>query len=123
MDKLNILVVDDKKIVGDFFNFVLGYKGHAIKVAHTALEAVSAAQQENFDIAFLDIIIPEEDGIKVLEDMKAVSPQLPVVMMSGFSVEEKRQRAKELGALMCLKKPLEVEDIYKVIKEATGKEV
>ncbi len=49
-------------------------------------------------------------------------PKLPIVMMSGYSVEEKRSKAKELGAVTCLKKPFEMEDVKKVIKVVIGKE-
>ena len=120
---MNVLVVDDKRVIGDFFDFTLGYYGHTIKVVHDSDEALKEVSQGNFDVAFLDIIMPKKDGLEVLAEIKKMTPSLPVVMMSGYSVEEKRTRAQELGAVTCLKKPFDVTDIRNAIKEALGKDI
>ena len=123
MKNLNILVVDDKKVIGDFFNLTMGYYGHHITVVHDLKHTLKAIQQHSFDIAFMDMIMPENDGVKVLKEVKALTPALPVVMMSGYSLDEKRQEANLLGAVDFLKKPFEVDDIRRVVKEAIGQEV
>ena len=123
MEKLHILVVDDKKIIGDLFDFTLGYSGHHIKCIYDPMEAMDALRKENFDMVFLDIIMPGKDGVQLLEEIKAVFPALPVVIMTGYSVEEKRNKAQELGAVTCLKKPFEMEDVRKVVKQALGKDI
>ena len=123
MDKLNILVIDDKKVIGDLFDFTLGYSGHKIKVVNNAKDAVEAIQKDSFDIVFLDIVMPEKDGVDVLQDIRQVAPNLPVIMMSGYSVEERRSKATALGAITCLKKPFEVEEVKRVIKLAIGRDV
>lgn len=122
MDRLKILVVDDKKVIGDLFDFTLGYSGHVITVVHSAAEALEAIKIQDFDIAFVDIVMPEKDGVQLLEDIRKMASKLPVVMMSGYSVEDKKNRAKELGAVTCLKKPFEIDDVKKVIRAAIGKE-
>lgn len=123
MSQLKVLVVDDKRIVGDFFNLVLGCRGHQIKITQQGKEALDLILQESFDIVFVDIVMPQQDGIKILKEIKRISPQLPVVMMSGFSIDEKCEQSLQLGALSFLKKPIELEDVRRIIKEATGKEV
>ena len=123
MDKIKILIVDDKKIIGDLFSFTLGYSGHNITVVNTSREAIDAVKKQVFDIAFIDIILPDRDGVAILQDVKNIVPQLPVIMMSGYSVEEKRLKAEELGAVTCLKKPFEMDDVRKIIKEVLGKDV
>ena len=123
MDKIKVLVIDDKKIIGDLFDFTLGYSGHQIKWVPNAEEAIELVKSENFDIAFLDIVMPGRDGIATLEAIKLVSPDLPVVMMSGYSVDDKRDRSKELGAITCLKKPFEMDEIREIVRSALGKEI
>ena len=123
MDKIRVLVVDDKKIIGDLFDFTLGFKGHEIKVVNNAKDALEAVKQNVFDIAFLDIVMPDKDGVTLLAEIKTVSPLLPVVMMSGYSVEDKRNKAQALGAVTCLKKPFEMDDVRKIVKVAIGKEI
>ena len=123
MEKIRILVIDDKKIIGDLFAFTLGYSGHTITVADHAAAAVEAVKNKEFDIAFIDIVMPGKDGVAIFKEIQAIVPKLPVVMMSGYSVEDKRNKARDLGAITCLKKPFEMEDVKRVIKVAIGKEV
>ena len=123
MEKIKILVVDDKKIIGDLFDFTLGYSGHEITVADNAAAAMEVVKNKEFDIAFIDIVMPGKDGVAILEEIRTIAPKLPIVMMSGYSVEEKRNKAQDLGAITCLKKPFEMEDVKMVIKVAIGKEV
>ncbi len=123
MNKINILVVDDKKIIGDLFELTLGYGGHNIVWANNFEQAVELVQNQIFDIAFIDIVIPEKDGISILAEIKSVVPALPVIMMSGYSLEEKRNHLEELGATACLRKPFEIDEVRKVIKSTIGKEI
>ncbi len=120
MNTLKVLVVDDKKVIGDLFDFTLGYEGHSIKCCNDPREAIEAVKNERFDIAFLDIVMPDKDGVTLLQELKLISPQLPVVMMSGYSVEEKRLKAQELGAITCLKKPFEMDEVRQTVRMALG---
>lgn len=122
-NRIKVLVVDDKKVIGDFFDFTLGYFGHDITVVHDPREAVKVAQQQDFDIAFLDIMMPEKNGVEVLREMKNVVPQLPVVMMSGYSLQEMKDEAMQLGAAWCLKKPFELDDVRQVMNVTLGKNI
>jgi len=123
VDKLKILVVDDKKIIGDVFDVVLGRKGHEVKYANNLKDVISLVKTVNFDMAFVDIIIPETDGIEILEEIKNVRADLPVAMMTGYSVSDKKEQAQMKGAVTILKKPFDLDDVRKVVKEATGKEI
>ena len=122
-EKLRILVVDDQKVIGDLFEFTLGYSGHVITVVDNAKDAIEKIKTEDFDVAFLDIVMPDKDGVEALREIRQIAPRLPVVMMSGYSVEERKQQAKSLGVVTCLKKPFEIDDAKKVIRAATGREV
>ena len=122
-DELSILVVDDQKVIGELFDFTLGFSGHQITVVNNARAALDAIQEVTFDIAFLDIVMPHKDGIEILKEIKAAAPKLPVVMMTGYSLEDKKLQAKKLGAVTCLKKPFEIDDIKRVIKEVLNRDI
>lgn len=122
-EKLKILVVDDKKVIGDLFDFTLGYKGHAITIVENGKDAFHAVQKDIFDVAFVDIVMPEIDGVQVLKEIRKLDPRLPIIMMSGYSVDMKKNAAKEMGAVGFLKKPFEMEDIRRIIKLAVGKDI
>lgn len=123
MKQLNILVVDDKKVIGDFFNLTMGYYGHHITVVHNKMQALEAVKLNEFDIAFVDMIIPDHDGVEILKQIKSINPQLAVVMMSGYSLDEKRRQAVVCGAANCLKKPFELDDVRRAVKDAIGEDI
>ena len=122
-EKIKALIVDDKHIIHDMFRLLLGFHGHHLTFVDNPHDAIPAIQKEKFDIVFCDIVMPGKNGIDLLQEMKSVSPQLPVVMMSGFTVDEKRRRAKELGAAACLDKPFEREEFSSLIQGLTGKKI
>ena len=123
MKHLKILVVDDKKVIGDFFNLTMGYYGHDITVVHDLSKVPETLQKNKFDIAFIDMMMPGRDGVAILKEVKSVVRDMPVVMMSGYTIDEKRQEAMRLGAVDFLKKPFEVDDIRRVVKSAIGEDI
>lgn len=120
---IKILVVDDKKIIQDFFDFTLGFYGHQITVVQDPNEVNNLIKEKTFDIVFVDMIMPQKNGLEVLKSIKSIAPGLPVVMMSGYSIQEQKDEAVRLGAKACLKKPFEVDDIRRVIKQVIGRDV
>ncbi len=120
---IRILVVDDKKVIQDFFDITFGYYGHQITVLQDAALITKLVKEKTFDIVFVDMVMPNRDGIEVLKDLKNACPNLPVVMMSGYSLQEQKDEAVRLGASGCLKKPFELEDIRKIIKQVISRDV
>ncbi len=120
---IKILVVDDKKVIQDFFEITLGYYGHLITGVQDPRLAAKIANEQSFDIAFIDMVMPEKEGVEVLKSLKEICPALPVVMMSGYSIQEKKDEAIRLGAMGCLKKPFELEDVRKVVKQVIDRDI
>ena len=123
MDKIKALIVDDKRITGELFGYILSNGQHDIKVVQSAKEAIELIRKQDFDIVFLDIIMPDQDGIQTLEAIKKINADLPVIMMSGYTVEEKRNRIRDLGAVACLDKPVEMNQVREAVRLALGKEI
>jgi two-component system NtrC family response regulator len=123
VNPIKVLVVDDKKVIQDFFDFTLGFYGHKITVVQNPCDVEKLLKDNSFDIAFVDMIMPEKNGIEVLKVIKSVRSDLPVVMMSGYSIQEQKDEAVRLGAKGCLKKPFELEDIRRLIKQVIGRDV
>ncbi len=115
--KLKILVVDDQAIIGELFKITLGYKGHEVIYVQDPRKVAEAIGRGELDIAFIDIVMPNKDGLEVLKEVREFFPKLPVIMMSGYSMSEQRSEAMRLGAMMCLQKPFAGEEISKIIKD------
>ena len=100
--KAKILVVDDDS--GMLFTLVeiLEDAGYEASGAEDGYQAVESASQEAFDLVFMDIKLPGIDGVEAYRQIKSVSPGTPVIMMTGYSVEDLISQALEEGAYTVL---------------------
>lgn len=112
---MKILVVDDEAVMRNLLKRLLERKGFAVTVVESGKEALGRVQSELFDLVFLDVVMPKPDGLEVLKRLKKLRPEARVVMMTGYSVEEKVSAAVSAGAFDCLYKPFNFMDIEKII--------
>jgi len=106
-----ILVVDDDPVVGKSFDRVLSSKGYAVITAANGEEALRKLATESYDAVFTDIRMPGMSGIDVAEKIKANTPWMPVVIVTGYDTESHRSRAAAAGVSEFLQKPLSPESI------------
>ncbi len=114
-----VLVIDDDPVVGKSFQRVLdGGKGYAVISAASGAEALDRLAREDYDVVYADIKMPGMDGLEVTERIKAKSPWLPVVIVTGYGSEANEARAKQLGVSAFLRKPLSPEMIEGSLQQA-----
>ena len=117
---MKVLVVDDDRHIRDAFKRMLEIKHYGHKIVATGDEAVREIKKERFDIVFLDIVMPGMDGVETLKAIKEIVPGIPVVLMTGYSVEEKIYDAIQFNDVEYLFKPFDITEIFylldKVIK-------
>jgi CheY-like chemotaxis protein len=129
-----ILVAEDDQAVQSFVARALAHRGHAVTAVDDGLQALEALQEAGpgvgpgageaagFDLLITDIVMPGLDGIALALKVARDRPQLPILMMTGYSAE--RQRAHNLQELICrvITKPFNLEQICKAAEEvlATG---
>lgn len=118
---MKILVVDDEQVMRDLFKRVLVLKGFPVTTAESGKEAIERVKVEVFDIAFIDIVMPEMDGVETLRALKRVNQNIHVVMMTGFAVEDKVKEAMQNGAIDYLYKPFDIVEIMTVIGKVEKK--
>jgi two-component system nitrogen regulation response regulator NtrX len=90
--------------------------GHEATVADHAARALELARSEVFDLIFSDVVMPDKDGIVLLEEMRAAGVTTPVVMISGQATLDMAVRATKLGALDFLEKPLSTEKLLLTVE-------
>jgi excisionase family DNA binding protein len=96
--------VDDDKDVGFLFERLLGGP-QEVTVAADGYQALEKAEQEDFDLIFLDVRLPGIDGVETLKRLREISPDSVVVMMSGHEVSDKVREAFVAGAQDFISKP------------------
>ncbi|MGE5358284.1 MAG: sigma-54-dependent transcriptional regulator, partial [Bacteroidales bacterium] len=116
--KPRILVVDDEAAIRDSMRMILEYEGYEFIGAPSGQDAITAVERDVPDLVFLDIKMPGMDGLEVLGRIKAISDQLPVVMISGHGTVSTAVEATKLGAFDFIEKPLASDRILVTIRNA-----
>jgi len=116
--KGNILVVDDnQEIYKQICNFLSRGK-YMVEYARNVEEAESKLRFDNYDIIFLDLVLPGLSGLEIIEDIKKIKGNIPeIVLMTAYHAEELEKQALELGAVSCMHKPLDEIEVKTIIEE------
>ena len=121
MKKIKLLVVDDNRslveMIKEYFS-----DNPEISVslqANDGLEAIRLieSKQEEFDILLLDLIMPNKDGLCVLEEMKAKNIYKKVIILTSYNTQDMIRKVSEYGVNYFILKPFELNDLEKRIKE------
>jgi len=113
-----ILVVDDEARVRESVRVILQDEGFSVLEAADGPEALSKVSSEKPDGVLLDIWMPGMDGLETLKGIKQLDRELPVVIMSGHGTIETAIQAAKLGAFDFLEKPLSIDRLSLVLKNA-----
>lgn len=118
---LRLLFVDDEQSLQEFMRDELPRLGHEVTVCPDGSAALKALAKSNFDAAILDIRMPGMSGIELLEQLKAVSPNTEVVMMTGHASMETAMQALRLGAFDYMTKPCKLAEIEAILRKISEK--
>ncbi len=117
---MKILIVEDDTELGNLLREYLQRLDHEkVRVCVTGKQAYLAILQESFDCAFIDIRLPDMDGLKLLEAFKKRDPSIPMVMMSGFATMEYAIQAMRKGASDFLTKPFTLQNVTLTLEKVT----
>lgn len=117
---LKVLVVDDSITVRELMKQQLRENGiQNLSEAKSGTEAVQKYKTFLPDLVFLDINMPEMNGVQVLAKIMEFNPQAYVIMLSSLGTKEKISETLELGAKNFLMKPIENENLEKIITDLT----
>tara|TARA_Y100001970_G_scaffold38897_1_gene47853 strand:+ start:478 stop:1752 length:1275 start_codon:yes stop_codon:yes gene_type:complete len=120
----HILIVDDELEIRKIIQEILNDEGYSTSTASSAEEARIEAGNKRPDLVFLDIWMPEEDGISLLKDWKSRSErEFPVIMISGHATIETAIEATKLGAIDFIEKPVSIEKLLTSAKEVLSQDI
>ncbi|MFH1214845.1 MAG: response regulator [Candidatus Neomarinimicrobiota bacterium] len=119
--KISVLVVDDDQSILDIFCEMFEDTPFKIVTALDGREAIEKLRTKSCVIAFIDLYMPEMDGLQVLEALKVLQPNLTAVMISGFRNEHLLEKALTMGAFDYLYKPLSRQDLLAVMLKCLQK--
>lgn len=116
-----ILVIDDEKSIRNTLKEVLEYENHEVDLAEDGPSGIELFSNNAYDIVLCDIKMAKMDGIEVLEKILEISPDTPVIMISGHGNIDTAVESIKKGAYDFLEKPLDLDRLLITIRNATDK--
>ena len=115
-----ILVVDDDKLICWALEREFVSLNITTHIVETAADALAELRNDSYDLVFLDIHLPDGNGIELLEEVGRISPNAKITIMSGDASETNRESAFAGGALQFLEKPFDLSEIHGILKSTLG---
>ncbi len=113
-----ILVVDDEEIMRDVLSSLLGTEKYKVDLAETGTQALDMVRDREYSAVLLDLMLPDIDGLKVLEEFNKLESAPVTVILTAFASIEKAVKATKLGAFDFITKPFKNDEILLAVKNA-----
>ncbi len=113
----DILVVDDEEVIREFLRRYLTLHGAAVDTASSGPQAIEKAGQRRYSLFFLDVRMPQMDGLETLRELRKLHQDAACVMMTGYAVDDILQQARAEGVLMAIKKPFDLKDLENIFEK------
>jgi len=114
-----ILIIDNEKDLCSLLRDTLSSRKYEVGIANTKREALSFLKKETPDLVFLDLKLPDGDGLKLLPIIRKSHPEAIVNIISAYGSEESREEAKAKGAYAFIDKPFTENDILRCIRRVS----
>ena len=114
-----ILLVDDEPLILKYCHEMISSLGYSVVTAQNAEEAVRIYRDQgcDIDVAILDLVMPKMGGLQLLEELKAINPQIRAVIATGFALDRRISEAIAGGCFSCLKKPYTRDELASTISQ------
>ncbi len=122
---MKIMIVEDDQTFSEFIKKYIknNFSDCEIMLANSGKEFLNIINKENINLAFIDIKLPDADGLKLLERIKENKKNIEVVIITGYPDPETKKKALEKGAASYLVKPVSLKEIHEVISYIREKNV
>ena len=116
---VKLLMIDDEKAICEEFKETLEQEGVEVDVATSGKDGLQKVRQNLYDLVLLDESMPGMEGDKFFEYLREFS-KVPVAFLSGFLTPTKEKKVMFMGAVKCLRKPVELDQIKSLIHDVTS---
>jgi DNA-binding NtrC family response regulator len=114
----SILIIDDEEIIREALEALLTAEGFAVRTAATAAEGLERVAEGRSDAVLLDLMLPDRNGLEVLDEIRRMDEELPVVMITAFGTIENAIAATKQGAFHYFTKPFKNDEVLVILRNA-----
>jgi DNA-binding NtrC family response regulator len=118
MRRGSVLVIDDEEIMRDILETLLVREGYQVRLAPSGRAGLELARSVPFDAVITDVMMPEMDGLQVLDALRNFDDELPVIMITAFASMETAVSAMRKGAFDYITKPFKNDEVLVVLNNA-----
>ena len=116
LKELNVLLVEDEAKIRDLLAGVMQKVFKKVVTAQNGEEGLKKFKKFNPNIVITDILMPIRDGLEMSKDIRAISPETPIVVLSAFNDKDKLMQAIEIGVNKYLLKPIDIDELIYAIE-------
>jgi DNA-binding NtrC family response regulator len=116
MSGQHILVIDDEEVMRDVLETLLTQAGYRVSLAQDGAEGLALARKHSFDAAIVDVMLPGQSGIEVLEELRRTDADLVVLIITAFASVETALSAMKKGAFDYVTKPFKHEEVLHILR-------
>ncbi|WP_437538566.1 response regulator [Sorangium sp. So ce726] len=116
--KRRVLVIDDEPAIRETLDTFLSFEGYEVATAASGEAAVEQVKGEPFDLVITDLRMPGMGGDETLAALKRIHPNVPVIVVTAYASDEAATRCSKEGALWIVRKPVELDDLLRLVKAA-----
>ncbi|MBK5095816.1 MAG: response regulator [Deltaproteobacteria bacterium] len=120
MHPVNVLVVDDEPLICWALKRRFSGRHMSVHTVGNCGEALGELREKPYGLVLLDIHLPDGNGLDLLKEIKEISPETKVIVISSDGTEQNRQRAFSGGASQFIEKPFNIKDITRVMESSFG---
>jgi DNA-binding NtrC family response regulator len=122
VESTRILVIDDDENIRKVLETILADEGYSVETAETAKKAIEKSEHAFFNLALIDVRLPDMEGIELLSKLRNTKPKMRKVIVTGYPTLQNAIAAVNKGADAYVMKPFDVEKILQTIKEQLKKQ-
>lgn len=114
-----VLIIDDDEIINEMISVLLQSHNYKTLSAHNGNEGLDILQNEEIDLVITDIIMPDKEGLQTIREIKSISPNTPIVAISGGGKHnaDYLAMANLMGAIHTFRKPFNHDEFLSAIKD------
>jgi DNA-binding NtrC family response regulator len=121
LKKTHVLLVDDEKELTDIMKERLELRGYAVTACYDADQAMEEVQAQEYDVAVIDLILKDTDGITLITRLKVIKPLIECIVLSGQGTLKMAVEAMKQGAFEFIEKPFDHKVVAQTIDLACAR--
>jgi DNA-binding response OmpR family regulator len=112
---MHFVIIDDEVAVGETLADAIRRQGHTVVVGRSGTEGLALLAEKTPDAVFLDLVMPGLDGLEVLLEIRRISPELPVVVVTGWAKPQDVDQILQFGVTEIIPKPWPLKHLDKAL--------